>query len=77
MIPAFNLDGTSVTRFIDQYLDVVLEDDDTPFGGTAFAGETVRDFIQSMGTELHNCTLDELDAALIECGIKPVGGTHV
>lgn len=77
MIPAFNLDGTSVTRFIDQYLDVLLEDDGTPYGGMAFAGETVRDFIQSMGTELHNCTLDELDAALIECGIKPVGGTHV
>ena len=77
MSMVFNLDGISVTHLIEPYLDIVLEDDDTPFGGTAFVGETVRDFIQSMGTELHNCTLDELDAALIECGIKPVGGAHV
>lgn len=69
---AYNLDGTSVTQFVEPYLNVVLEDDDTPTGGTAFQGETVGDFIQSFGTELHNCTLEQLNTALIECGIKPV-----
>lgn len=68
----YNLDGVSVTELIEPYLDIVLEDDDTPFGGTAFTGETVRDFIQSFGTELHNCTPEELDSALVECGIRPV-----
>lgn len=72
MINIYNLDGISVTDQIKPYLDIVLEDDNTPFGGTAFEGETVEDFIRSFGTELHNCTPDELDAALIECGIKPV-----
>lgn len=72
----FNLDGVGVTQIIKPYLNIVLEDDDTPTGGTAFQGETVGDFIQSLGTELNNCTLEQLNTALIECGIKPVGGIH-
>ena len=72
----FNLDGIGVTQLVKPYLNIVLEDDDTPTGGTAFQDETVGDFIQSLGTELNNCTLEQLNTALIECGIKPVGGIH-
>lgn len=54
---------------IKPYLDVELEDDNsTPNGGTAFAGETVRDFIE---TNYKN--LDELNTDLVACGILPVG----
>ena len=72
MINIHNLDEISVTDQIKPYLGIISEEDDTPFGGTAFEGETVEDFIRSFGTELHNCTPAELDGALIECGIKPV-----
>lgn len=51
-------------------LNYELKDDDTPTGGTAFAGETVRDFIESIDDNISN--LGSLNKALTECGIKPV-----
>lgn len=47
-----------------------LVDDDSPYGGTSFIGETVRDFIRSINKEFYS--LEELNAVLKECGIKPV-----
>ena len=56
---------------IKDVLDVVLEDDETPYGGTEFLGETVRDFIGY--TELIGMdSVQELNKALKECGIKPL-----
>ena len=54
-----------------------LEDDDTPYGGTSFAGETVRDFLDSAGEISGVLTdgfvnLDKLNASLKQCGIKPL-----
>lgn len=56
---------------IKDVLDVVLEDDETPYGGTEFLGETVKDFLNY--TELTGMdSIDELNTALKECGIKPL-----
>ena len=57
--------------FPDEILDTVLEDDDTPFGGISHPGETVFDFLLEIGEDDID-TLDKLNEALIECGIKPV-----
>ena len=54
--------------FSEEVLSIVLEDDETPTGGTAFLGETVRDFV----SEFHFNNVEELNVALKECGIKPI-----
>lgn len=51
-------------------LDLELEDDDTETGGTSFAGETVRDFLEEADCEI--TTLEELNEALTGCGIRPI-----
>lgn len=53
-------------------LDIELEDDDTLFGGVAFSGETVRDFLDSFEEEDRPHDIDELNKKLVECGIKPI-----
>ena len=59
---------------INDYFDYVLEDDDSPYGGTAFSGETVIDFLLSIGSEYAGTisTVEQLNAELVECGIKPI-----
>lgn len=62
-----------------RHIDYVLEDDDTPYGGTAFYGETLGDFLDDvffgMGAthddndEINCYTINE---ALKQCGIKPI-----
>jgi len=55
-------------------LGVVLKDDRTDHGGTAFENETVYDFIANLGeeaTEIHD--LNSLNKELVSCGIEPVG----
>lgn len=54
---------------LQDVLDYVLEDDDSPYGGVAFLGETVSDFI---GDDSDITTIKELNEALVECGIKPI-----
>lgn len=58
---------------IDDILDVVLEDDSTDFGGTAFNGETVKDFVESLGLDPCEVGLEELNRDLVASGIKPIG----
>lgn len=55
---------------LDKYMNYILEDDDTPTGGTSFSGETVRDFIMTVDRDIRD--LDTLNVALKECGIKPI-----
>ena len=55
---------------IRKYLNVVLEDDCAAFGGTAFDGETVADFIAECNQEFHS--VKELNDVLKHCGIKPI-----
>lgn len=52
-----------------ELLDVVLEDDGSPYGGVSFDGETLRDFINELGLP-YNIDFDELNKRLKECGIK-------
>lgn len=58
-------------QLLQSVSEIVLEDDGSPHGGTAFVGETVRDFMRSIDDHPIR-TLSELNAALKECGIKPV-----
>ena len=48
-----------------------LEDDETEEGGISFAGETLLDFMLELNMPLTS-TKDEINTALIECGIMPV-----
>lgn len=59
---------------INDYFDYVLEDDDSPYGGAAFSGETVIDFLLSIGSDYAGTisTVEQLNAELVECGIKPI-----
>ncbi len=53
---------------VKKVLNYVLEDDDTDFGGVAFFGETVKDFIEDQ----YYSSVWELNKDLIICGIKPI-----
>ena len=62
------------TISLEDVMDVKLEDDETENGGISFDGETVRDFIDDVSSdETKITTIDELNDALKQCGIKPVG----
>ena len=48
-------------------MDKELKDDSTDFGGIAFAGETVRDFVED-----YYPSIWDLNHDLTVCGIKPI-----
>lgn len=54
--------------------DLILEDDDSEFGGVSWEGYTVKDFLEE--TELlrlkPNLTKEELNSFLEESGIKKI-----
>lgn len=54
-----------------EYLNYILEDDDESFGGTEFADETLKDFIESLEKPLDE-PMSEVNLWLKECGIKPI-----
>ncbi|WP_289760594.1 hypothetical protein [Lactobacillus taiwanensis] len=55
----------------ENILNMVLVDDcNCDFGGVAFNGETVRDFISEMDNVIK--TVAELNNALADCGIKTI-----
>ena len=56
---------------MQKYHNIILEDDDTKFGGISFVGETVLDFILEIGAYKID-TLRELNSKLKECGIKEI-----
>lgn len=56
---------------VKDLLGIKLEDDETTTGGTAFAGETVKDFADEMGIG-YNSSLFFLNSCLKECGIKEI-----
>lgn len=55
----------------EKYWDVLLKDDDTPYGGTSFMGETLWDFLIQIGAPL-NSPMDKVNNMLKECGIMPI-----
>ena len=52
---------------VSRVMNYVLEDDDTDFGGTAFFGEKVKDFVEE-----YYWSVWELNKDLVTCGIKPI-----
>ena len=60
--------------WLSDVMDVVLEDDDTPYGGIMFSGETVWDFINSVDEDIANdiTSLEKFNEILIANGIKPI-----
>ena len=63
----------SKTIYASDILDYVLEDDCTDeWGGVAFVGETVEDFLEDYTEEPWQLTVDALNILLKECGIKEI-----
>lgn len=58
-----------VTRKIA--MKIVLRDDNTPYGGTSYHGETLADFM-AVGGVRFGSSLKKVNEALVECGIMPI-----
>lgn len=70
-----NDEGTAYikpTTDLSHILDKELKDDNTPYGGISFRGETLGDFIKEAGIDPTNTTLETVNKALKECGIMPL-----
>lgn len=52
-------------------LNILLKDDATLYGGVAYAGETLIDFMNDLEASERQ-SLDNVNVALIECGILPI-----
>lgn len=50
--------------------DIILEDDETSLGGVAFNQERLSDFISDL--DENKLTLEDINKALVQCGIKPI-----
>lgn len=55
-----------------KYFDIELEDDETECGGTSYSGETVGDFVLEILNDEEDLTIEELNAILVDCGIKEI-----
>lgn len=56
---------------------IVLEDDNSGYGGTAFYGETLGDFLDELdpddiGKDPNKLTIREINRLLKECGIRSI-----
>lgn len=56
--------------------DIVLKDDASLYGGTAFNGETLYDFCESV-YDVDSGDLYEINKALKECGICPINESDI
>lgn len=64
-----------MNEIINPIFTLLLEDDDTPYGGVEFAGETVSDFCET--EDITECiTPSKLNKILVECGIKPITANY-
>ena len=52
-------------------LDQILVDDATTYGGLDHAGETLREFLESVDLPF-DTPLEKINEALVECGIEPI-----
>lgn len=59
---------------IKDILNIELEDDKQDFGGVAFAGETVKDFIEDIELD-ENMELNDFNKILYNCGVKEINIT--
>lgn len=53
----------------DDYAKIILQDDNTPYGGTAFEDETLGEFMDEVGVKPTD-SMKKLNQALKDCGIK-------
>ena len=58
-------------KSVSKYLNVVLEDDNTPFGGVSFHGQTLGEFLEEVGAE-RETNMDKVNEILKTCGISPI-----
>ena len=65
------LNSNDMSTNAKDYLQVVLEDDSTPYGGISFVGETLENFLAEVDLPI-DTDMIEVNEALVECGIKPV-----
>lgn len=63
-----------LTNEVQKHINDVLEDDTTPYGGTAFEGETLIDFLMSTdeGDWEYPITMKQVNEYLKENGIKEI-----
>lgn len=63
-----------LTNEVQKHINDVLEDDATPYGGTAFEGETLIDFLMSTneGDWEYPITMKQVNEYLKENGIKEI-----
>ena len=67
----YNLKGEQVEKL----KSIILEDDSTEYGGVAFVGETLEDFLASTGEWIYgvdDITPQKINDSLVSCGIKPI-----
>ena len=55
----------------EKYLNVELEDDDTLYGGKAFIGETLKDFLLEIGQPLDS-PMYKVNKMLKDCGLMSI-----
>lgn len=53
-------------------LEMVLEDDSSPYGGVSFYNETLRDFLCDVSDASECPRAEEINDLLKSCGIKPI-----
>lgn len=53
----------------NNYRKIILQDDNTPYGGTAYIDETLGEFMDSIGLKGTH-TMKQLNIALKDCGIQ-------
>lgn len=53
----------------NNYRKIILQDDNTPYGGTAYIDETLGEFMDSIRLKGNN-SIEQLNIALKNCGIQ-------
>ena len=53
-------------------LDLILEDNNSPFGGVSFYNETLGDFLCDVSDASECPRAEEINSLLKSCGIKPI-----
>ena len=62
---------TLFEKYGEDWKNVVLQDNNLPFGGIAFVGETLGDFLDEE-VDPTSLTMEELNRDLEICGIRAV-----
>lgn len=61
----------TVKDIFDLIANKVMIENDSPYGGKSFDGETYSDFIDDIGFSL-NSSIEDFNSVLVECGFIPL-----